>query len=66
MKQVYADDLMNQASQRTLFCRRLSSFHLTVDNWDAVCALKDTTPPSGKNWSVLLMVDTGSKRGTFQ
>jgi len=41
---------------------RLSSFHLTVDNWDAVCALKDTTPPSGKAWSVLLMVDAGSKR----
>jgi len=41
---------------------RLSSFHLTVDNADAVCALMDNAPPSGKMWSVLLMVDCGAKR----
>jgi len=41
---------------------RLSNFYLTVDNWEAVCALKDVAPPSGKTWSVLLMVDCGSKR----
>merc|ERR1711970_1217849 len=40
---------------------RLSSFHITVDNCDAVCALKDASPPSGKVWSVLLMVDCGNK-----
>jgi len=41
---------------------KLSYFHLTIDNYDAVSALKDTAPPSGKTWSVLLMVDCGSKR----
>jgi len=41
---------------------KLSSFHLTVDNCDAVCALKETAPPSGKTWSVLLMVDCGARR----
>ena len=41
---------------------RLSPSHLTVDNWDAVCTIKDTIPPSGKKWSVLLMVETGFKR----
>ncbi|CAL4218278.1 unnamed protein product [Meganyctiphanes norvegica] len=41
---------------------KLTSLHLTVDNCDAVCALKDTAPPSGKTWSVLLMVDCGAKR----
>jgi len=41
---------------------KLSTFHLTVDNYDAVCALKDTVPPSGKTWSVILMIDCGAER----
>jgi len=40
----------------------MSYFHLTIDNSDAVCALGETAPPSGKPWSVLLMVDCGAKR----
>ena len=27
-----------------------------------MCTIKDTIPPSGKKWSVLLMVETGFKR----
>jgi len=41
---------------------RLSKFYLLVDSFDAVLALNETAPPSGKTWSVLLMVDCGSKR----
>ena len=41
---------------------RLSPLHLTDDNWDAVCTIKDTLPPNGKKWSGLLMVENGFKR----
>jgi len=41
---------------------KLSSFHFTIDNFDAVCDLRETVPPNGKIWSVLLMVDCGAKR----
>merc|ERR1711942_319277 len=46
----------------TKLAEKLTSLHLTVDNCDTLCALKAAEPPAGKTWSVLLMVDCGSKR----